>query len=302
MASSHQQQQQTQAYPAVNNGAGASVALGGSTSAEAAAAPANLANAAASAASKSKHGYEYYSTDNIQQAGRAYAAATAAIMGSNDDNCFRGGETMPTQLVPVQMMAMTAATAALQAKAQSNPTNVQVAAAGHQGFDKIDHGDSGAEVGVGVNGMMSPQLAQWKQQGQPPQVTGVAAASEEMGPPPPATRTTEGRRPTFVNAKQYKRILRRREERALMEEIYSMKRDKVESQRNNYGEEDAPGKTYMHKSRSLHAKKRPRNKNGSFKNKTELEEYYRDHPEEDPKRFKGDDDAQGKGCVGEEGA
>ena len=286
MASSHQQQQQTQAYPAVNNGAGASVALGGSTSAEAAAAPANLANAAASAASKSKHGYEYYSTDNIQQAGRAYAAATAAIMGSNDDNCFRGGETMPTQLVPVQMMAMTAATAALQTKAQSNPTNVQVAAAGHQGFDAADHGDLGVEVGVGVgvNGMMAPQIAQWQQQWQPSQGTGVAAA----------TCTTEGRRPTFVNAKQYKRILRRREERALMEEKYSMKRDNVKSQRNNFGEVDASRKSYKYESRYLLAMRRPRDKNGRFQKKTEPVEHYKDHSEKGPKRFKGDDDGQGE--------
>ena len=287
MASSHQQHQ-PQAYLAVINGAGASVALGSSTSAGAAAAPANSANAnaAASAASNSKHGYEYmnYSADNIQQAGRAYAAAAAAIMGSNDDNCFGGGETM---------MAMTAATAALQTKAQSNPTNVHLAAAGHQGFDTAEHhGDLGFEVGVGINGMMAQQIPQWQQQGQPSQVTGVAAAAEEMEPPPPATcrSTTEGRRPTFVNAKQYKRILRRREERAL------------ESQRNNYGEEDASGKTYMHESRHRHAKKRPRNKKtGRFLNKTELAEYYKDHPEKDPKRFKGDDDGQGKGGGDEEG-
>jgi hypothetical protein len=213
-------------------------------------------------------------------------------MGKNNDNSFRGGETMPTQLTPVQMMAMTAATAALQTKAQSNPTNIQVAAAGHQGFDTADHGDWGVEVGVGVNGMMAQQTPQWQQQGQPSQVTGVAAAAEEMEPPPPATcrSTTEGRRPTFVNAKQYKRILRRREERAL------------ESQRNNYGEEDASGKTYMHESRHRHAKKRPRNKKtGRFLNKTELAEYYKDHPEKDPKRFKGDDDGQGKGGGDEEG-
>lgn len=289
MASSHQQHQ-PQAYLAVNNGAGASVPLGSSTSAGAAAAPANSANAAAS-----NHGCEFYSADNIQQAGRAYAAAAAAIMGSNDNNRFGGGETM---------MAMTAATAALQAKAQSNPTNVQVAAAGHQGFDTADHGDLGVEVGVGVNGMMAPQIAQWQQQWQPSQVTGVAPAPEEMEPPPPATcrSTTEGRRPTFVNAKQHDRILRRRKERALMEEIYIMKRDNAESQRNNHGEVDASGKTYKYESRHCHAKKRPRNKKtGRFLNKTELVEYYKDHPEKDPKRFKGDNHGQGKGGGDEEG-
>jgi len=347
MASSHQQanfassrrQQPQVAYAAANGGD----SVLGTSAGAAAAAPANYSANASAADSNFKPGY--YSAENIQQAGRAYAAATAAIMGSNGGNCFAGGESVLTQLTPgvnvhagqpsipaaktpspapalpaqaqhttmgisapvpaqvpaatipndLQLIgAMMAATAAMQAKAQSNQTP-NVAAAGHQGFGTADHGGLGVEVGVG-NTMLAPQILQWQQQGQQSQGTEAAAATaaaEEVEPPIPTT-CTEGRRPTLVNAKQYERILRRREERALIEEIYSMKREKEERQL-NCGEVDASGKPYQHESRHRHAKKRPRNKTGRFLNKAELVEFYKEHPEEEPKRLKGTGGRQGSG-------
>lgn len=110
-------------------------------------------------------------------------------------------------------------------------------------------------------------------------------------------------RPTFVNAKQYHRILKRREARARLEEYYRQKRAI-----------DMEKKPYKHESRHRHAKKRPRGKGGRFltkvnagivclclacvsfvvmhvflllhtyvpNQKAELVDYYKDHPEEDP--------------------
>ncbi|VEU41950.1 unnamed protein product [Pseudo-nitzschia multistriata] len=90
-------------------------------------------------------------------------------------------------------------------------------------------------------------------------------------------------RPTFVNAKQYRRILKRREARAKMDEYLSKKRELIRKQRQ---ESDASGgkKPYMHESRHRHAMKRPRGPGGRFLTKDELVAYYRDHPDEDPNR------------------
>eukprot|EP00536_Pseudo-nitzschia_multiseries_P014769 jgi/Psemu1/262415/estExt_Genewise1Plus.C_7670010 len=90
-------------------------------------------------------------------------------------------------------------------------------------------------------------------------------------------------RPTFVNAKQYRRILKRREARAKMEEYLNKKRELLRKQRQ---ESDASGgkKPYMHESRHRHAMKRPRGPGGRFLTKDELVAYYKDHPDEDPNR------------------
>ena len=63
-------------------------------------------------------------------------------------------------------------------------------------------------------------------------------------------------RPTFVNAKQYRRILKRREARAKLEEYYQQKRARQKANREK--------KPYMHESRHKHAMKRPRGPGGRF--------------------------------------
>lgn len=66
---------------------------------------------------------------------------------------------------------------------------------------------------------------------------------------------SDATRPTFVNARQYKRILKRREARAKLEEFYRQKRTASSSGSN---------KPYQHESRHRHAKKRPRGPGGRF--------------------------------------
>ena len=71
-------------------------------------------------------------------------------------------------------------------------------------------------------------------------------------------------RPTFVNAKQYRRILKRREARAKLEEYYRQKRAKKADQ------EGKDPKPYMHESRHRHAMKRPRGPGGRFLTKVRI--------------------------------
>lgn len=70
-------------------------------------------------------------------------------------------------------------------------------------------------------------------------------------------------RPTFVNAKQYRRILKRREARARLEEYYRQKRAAAAA-------EEGARKPYLHESRHRHAMKRPRGPGGRFLTKVSL--------------------------------
>ena len=126
--------------------------------------------------------------------------------------------------------------------------------------------------------------------------TAATATAASIGPPALSEADTQvaaqptvseaappAQRPTFVNAKQYKRILKRREARAFIEEVYSRQAAKRQEE-----EDEGTSKQYQHESRHRHAMKRPRGPGGRFLTKTELEQYYKEHPEEDPnKRFRG---------------
>jgi hypothetical protein len=82
--------------------------------------------------------------------------------------------------------------------------------------------------------------------------TSVAAVVAEAVAVPAPTAP----RPTFVNAKQYRRILKRREARAKLEEYYRKKQARKREMQEK--------KPYMHESRHRHAMKRPRGPGGRF--------------------------------------
>lgn len=207
--------------------------------------------------------------------------------------------TNPNDLPSMAIVAATAAMQQTEAQKQLNPIIVAAAAADQQrGFGLADQG-SVIGAGAGFGDIMAPQIPQQMQQVQYKQgsqvMQGATAAStvEDTEEPAAAVGRQQPTR-TYVNAKQYKRILRRREARALIEEIYSIKRQRSEKQKASSKDEidSSSGKPYQHESRHRHAKKRPRDKNGRFFSKAELVEYYQEHPEEDPKRLK--DDGVGK--------
>ena len=81
-------------------------------------------------------------------------------------------------------------------------------------------------------------------------MSGAAAAAEAINPAPAAPR------PTFVNAKQYRRILKRREARAQLEDYYRKRQAMLKDAKDK--------KPYMHESRHRHAMKRPRGPGGRF--------------------------------------
>lgn len=98
--------------------------------------------------------------------------------------------------------------------------------------------------------------------------------------------------PTFVNAKQYKRILKRRDARAKLEEYYrqqrvhiaikkknnaekaknsaSKKKGSAEGDNGKTGNGSGPRKAYLHESRHKHAMKRPRGPGGRFLTKVSV--------------------------------
>jgi len=90
---------------------------------------------------------------------------------------------------------------------------------------------------------------------------------------PTNLRTSEQEQPTFVNSKQYARILKRREARAKLDEYYRQARSRTKaraqasSSSSRIMSNDLTGnhrKPYIHESRHRHAMKRPRGPGGRF--------------------------------------
>jgi len=121
--------------------------------------------------------------------------------------------------------------------------------------------------------------------GTTPAPMGATVVSTAQAQPQPQVQPqTQQQRPTFVNAKQYRRILKRREARARLEEYYVKKRvsedqkkktetlvDDVESATSLGNVPSNQRKPYLHESRHRHAMKRPRGPGGRFLTKVGLE-------------------------------
>mmetsp|Transcript_45616 Transcript_45616/g.89120 ORF Transcript_45616/g.89120 Transcript_45616/m.89120 type:complete len:339 (+) Transcript_45616:125-1141(+) len=108
---------------------------------------------------------------------------------------------------------------------------------------------------------------------------------QEVGTAPPTASSAD--QPTYVNAKQYQRILKRRIARAKLEEkrrsaLASQVSANVEESTSQTDKSENGGvrKPYLHESRHRHAMKRPRGAGGRFLTKPELVDYYRQHLEE----------------------
>lgn len=239
------------------------------------------------------------------QTGGAHAPPTAAAVPEIPAQYMAIGGSVPAPAPSLlatnpneQLMVLMAATAAMQqtrAQQQPDPTIVATATDQQQGFTGR-LADQGSVIAAGFGNFMAPQIPQQIQHIQHERgsqiMEGTTATIEDTEAP----ASCMGQQPSYVNAKQHKRILKRREERALIEEIYSIKRLRLQKQKvssEGRGEIDSSsGKSYKYESRHLLAKKRPRDKTGRFLTKEELVEYYKEHPEEDPKRLKNDGGGQ----------
>lgn len=112
-------------------------------------------------------------------------------------------------------------------------------------------------------GLSAFQTLQKQQLGNQQQQQQYASAAPTYDPSANATAeyTTVPRlaEPTYVNAKQYHRILKRRQARGILEAYFARTRREREE------------KPYMHESRHRHAMKRPRGPGGRFLTKSEIE-------------------------------
>lgn len=109
---------------------------------------------------------------------------------------------------------------------------------------------------AGASGYDDAQQAQMIQAmyGMAPYLQAAQAQGAYSRMPLPSEHMVE-EQPTYVNAKQYRRIIKRRQARALLE------KHKAPAERKNY----------LHESRHRHAMRRPRGPGGRFLTKPELE-------------------------------
>ena len=115
----------------------------------------------------------------------------------------------------------------------------------------------GPAVTAATNNMWAQQAASQMYAAAMAAMSGAAAVAEAAATPTPAAP-----RPTFVNAKQYRRILKRRDARAKLEEYYRKRQAILKDAKDK--------KPYMHESRHRHAMKRPRGPGGRFLTKVSL--------------------------------
>lgn len=131
---------------------------------------------------------------------------------------------------------------------------------------------------------------------------------------PPAYETTttphflqqpHHHQPTYVNAKQYQRIMKRRETRQALELYFQRQRDKKAAAAGTADSLAAGGggrisgkrRDYQHESRHKHAMKRPRGPHGRFLTGDELETFYRENPDRDPRNGLGGADSTNDGTT-----
>jgi hypothetical protein len=154
----------------------------------------------------------------------------------------------------MQQMAMAYAMSAGMPTTQHETAALHAAAAAHHSQAALQAAAAHQQQKAGTT-QQQQQMGGGPQQQQPPPQQHFQNAQQQMVAPAP--------RPTFVNAKQYRRILKRREARAKMEEYLNKKREMLRKLRQ---ESDASGgkKNYMHESRHRHAMKRPRGPGGRF--------------------------------------
>jgi CCAAT-binding transcription factor (CBF-B/NF-YA) subunit B len=99
---------------------------------------------------------------------------------------------------------------------------------------------------------------------------------QQSGCPPPVAQPQPQQAPTYVNAKQYIRILKRRQTRSILDDYYQRQ---IQQRRKRKQEQ-----SFKYESRHNHAMKRPRDAHGRFLNGQALEDYYEQHPEEAAQR------------------